>query len=308
METTISKEQKFSKTVHREKKTQTLKKVSSQTILYIILTVFAVISVFPFIFMIFSSLMSETQYNEFENFSDMIPRPIVWENYYHAFTKKQAGGMTFSKALLNTLIVAGSSTFLSMILLIVTAFAFARLEFKGKNIIFSILLATMMIPGELFTITNYVTVTKLGLQNTLQALIWPFMVSVYYIYLLRNNFKQIPEELYKAAKVDGVSDNKYLWRVMVPLASPTLISIFILKIISVWNSYIWPQLINKNRQFQLLSNWMASSGQPSTGDITDIIIPIKMAAAVIITLPLLILFIFFRKYIMRGVSRSGIKG
>lgn len=292
------------------KKTKTISKVahiSSQTILYIILTIAAVMSIFPFIFMILASLMSESQYNSFREIQDMIPETLVWSNYSNAFLR-DSQGLNFTNALINTILVALSSTVLGMLVTIFTAFAFARLEFKGKSLIFTLLLATMMIPGELFTITNYVTITSMNLRNSLTALVLPFMISVYYIYLLRNNFKQIPDELYKAAKIDGVSDFKYLWKVMVPIASPTLISIFLLKIIGIWNSYIWPQLVNKNGLYQLLSNWMASSGQPADGSSTMPIIPIKMAAAVIITIPLLIMFLCFRKYIMRGVSKSGIKG
>ena len=283
----------YQTTVKKTKRKTTALHITSQTILYIILTIAAVISIFPFIFMLMSSLMTDSQYRNFMDFGDIIPSPFVWSNYADAFLRESSNGANFSRALINTILVAVTSTVLGMIVTILTAFAFAKLEFKGKNLIFTLLLATMMIPGELFTITNFVTIVNLELRDTLTALIIPFMISVYYIYLLRNNFKQIPDELYKAAKVDGVSDLKYLFKVMVPIASPTLISIFLLKIIGVWNSYIWPQL---------------ESGYPASGDSSLVVIPIRMAAAVITTIPLLVLFLCFRKYIMRGVSRSGIKG
>ncbi len=298
----------YQTTVKKTKRKTTALHITSQTILYIILTIAAVISIFPFIFMLMSSLMTDSQYRNFMDFGDIIPSPFVWSNYADAFLRESSNGANFSRALINTILVAVTSTVLGMIVTILTAFAFAKLEFKGKNLIFTLLLATMMIPGELFTITNFVTIVNLELRDTLTALIIPFMISVYYIYLLRNNFKQIPDELYKAAKVDGVSDLKYLFKVMVPIASPTLISIFLLKIIGVWNSYIWPQLVNRTGSYQLISNWMSQSGYPASGDSSLVVIPIRMAAAVITTIPLLVLFLCFRKYIMRGVSRSGIKG
>lgn len=299
--------QTFEQQVKQTKKKSLAIHITAQTVLYIILTIAAVASIFPFIFMLFSSLMTDSQYRSFKEITDILPSPVVWSNYSDAFLRDSQGS-NFTTALINTLLVAISSTILGMIVTIFTAYAFARLEFKGKSLIFTLLLATMMIPGELFTITNFVTITDLQLRNTLLALVLPFMISVYYIYLLRNNFKQVPDELYKAAKIDGVSDFKYLWKVMVPIASPTLISIFLLKIIGIWNSYIWPQLVNKDRKFQLLSNWMSQSGYPASGDTSQVVIPIRMAASMIITIPLLILFLCFRKYIMRGVSKSGIKG
>lgn len=298
----------FSKNVNKEKKTAKFRFAASQTLLYVVLTIAAILSIFPFIFMIFSSFMTDEQYRNFTEITDLIPQPWVFTNYVDAFQHKINNTVSIGMALGNTLIVALCSTLLGMVVLILASFAFARLEFKGKGAIFSLLLMTMMIPGELFTITNYTTIFSMNLQGTLTALIIPFMVSVYYIYLLRNNFKQIPEELYKAAKVDGVGDFKYLCKVMIPLAAPTLISIFILKIIAVWNSYIWPNLVNSASSALLLSNWMATSGRPASGDSSLTIIPIKMAAAMILTIPLLIVFICFRKYIMRGVSKSGIKG
>lgn len=308
--TTLTKtnESNFSSNVKREKKKSKINFIASQTFLYVVLTIAAILSIFPFLFMIFSSFMTDFQYRNFTQVTDLIPQPWVFHNYVDAFNNTMDQGTTFGIVLINTILTALVSTCLGMIVLILASFAFARLEFKGKGAVFSLLLMTMMIPGELFTITNYTTIFQMNLQGTLTALIVPFMVSVYYIYLLRNNFKQIPDELYKAAKVDGVSDFKYLIKVMVPLAAPTLVSIFILKIIAVWNSYIWPNLVNAGTNSLLISNWMATSGRPASGDSSLVVIPIKMAAAVIVTIPLLIVFLCFRKYIMRGISKSGIKG
>ncbi len=302
-------EQEFGQEIQKYNKKKKVAFVANQTFLYVVLTIFAISALFPFIFMICASLMTNDQYRNFRDLSDMIPRyPFQWVNYQHALLAGGSSGPKFGRALLNTVLVAFGSTFLSMIVIILSAYAFAKLKFKGKEVIFTLLLMTMMIPGELFTITNYLTINKLKMADTLSALVLPFMVSIYYIYLLRNNFKQIPDELYKAAKIDGLSDMKYLFKVMIPLSAPTITSITILKIIGIWNSYIWPQLINKNVNFQLLSNWMAAAGTPAFGDVNEVQIPIKMAASFIITIPLLITFIVFRKYIMRGVSKSGIKG
>ena len=191
------------------------------------------------------------------------------------------------------------------LLTVLSAFAFARLEFKGRDLMFAALLATMMIPGELFTITNYMTVTQLGWLNTFRVLIIPFLVSVFYIYLLRQNFLQIPNELYLAAKVDGTSDFKYLWKVMVPLSLPTLISITILKMMGAWNSYIWPRLVANDEAHRLITNGLRNAFTDTTGDVNY---PVQMAAVALVSLPLFLVFVFLRKYIMSGVSRSGIKG
>ena len=203
------------------------------------------------------------------------------------------------------MIVGVISTLLSLVITVLSAFAFARLEFKGRETLFAMLLATMMIPGELFTITNYATVTSLGWMNTYKVLIIPFLVSVFYIYLLRQNFMQIPNELYLAAKVDGTSDLKYLWKVMIPLSLPTLISITILKMMGAWNSYIWPRLVANDEAHRLITNGLRNAFTDTTGDVNY---PVQMAAVAIVSAPLFLVFIFLRKYIMAGVSRSGIKG
>jgi multiple sugar transport system permease protein len=228
------------------------------------------------------------------------PHEIHWQNYTNAFRKANMG-----RLFMNTVYVGVMSTLLSLIITILAAFAFARLEFKGKNTLFALLLATMMIPGELFTITNYITVNRLGWMNSFTALIVPFLVSVFYIYLLKQNFEQIPNELYLAAKVDGTSDLKYLIRVMVPLALPTIISITILKMMGAWNSYMWPRLVANDNAHRLITNGLRTAFTDASGN-TDI--PVQMAAVAVVSLPLFLVFVFLRKYIMKGVSRSGIKG
>ena len=209
------------------------------------------------------------------------------------------------KLVVNTMIVGVVYTLLSLVITVLSAFAFARLEFKGKEALFSALLATMMIPGELFTITNYITVNQLGWMHTFTALIVPFLVSVFYIYLLKQNFMQIPNELYLAAKVDGTSDLKYLWKVMIPLAKPTLISITILKMMGAWNTYIWPKLVANDDAHRLITNGLRNAFTDTTGQANY---PVQMAAVAIVSAPLFMVFLFLRKYIMSGVSRSGIKG
>ena len=265
---------------------------------YAFLLVMALVVLFPFYWMIISSLKTLDEYRL--SVPTFWPKMIMWGNYADAFTTANLGRLFY-----NTMIVGVISTLLSLVITVLSAFAFARLEFKGRDTLFTLLLATMMIPGELFTITNYATVTQLGWMNTFKVLIIPFLVSVFYIFLLRQNFLQIPNELYLAAKVDGTSDLKYLWKVMVPLALPTLISITILKMMGAWNSYIWPRLVANDEAHRLITNGLRNAFTETTGDVNY---PVQMAAVAIVSAPLFLVFVFLRKYIMAGVSRSGIKG
>ena len=265
---------------------------------YAFLIFMALVVLFPFYWMINSSLKSLEEYRQ--SVPTFWPQKVLWSNYAEAFTAASLGRLFF-----NTAYVGIVSTILSLVITILSAFAFARLEFRGKNLLFSALLATMMIPGELFTITNYSTVTNLGWMNTYTVLIVPFLVSVFYIYLLRQNFLQIPNELYLAAKVDGTSDFKYLCKVMMPLSLPTLISITILKMMGAWTSYIWPRLVANDDAHRLITNGLRNAFTDTTGDVNY---PVQMAAVALVSAPLFLVFIFLRKYIMKGVSRSGIKG
>ena len=277
---------------------QRIVKIVVMVAVYAFLLVMALIVLFPFYWMIASSLKSLAEYRL--SVPTFIPKSWVFRNYIDAFTTASLG-----RLFANTLYVGVVSTILSLIITVLSAFAFARLEFKGKNTMFAALLATMMIPGELFTITNYATVTQLGWMNTFTVLIVPFLVSVFYIYLLRQNFMQIPNELYLAAKVDGTSDIKYLWKVMVPLSLPTLISITILKMMGAWNSYIWPRLVANDDAHAMITNGLRNAFTDTTGQVDY---PVQMAAVAIVSAPLFLVFIFLRKYILAGVSRSGIKG
>ena len=277
---------------------QKIGKVIVLVLIYAFLIFMAIAVLFPFYWMLNSSLKSLDEYRM--SVPTFWPKQVLFSNYSTAFTPANLG-----RLFLNTLYVGLVSTILSLVITVLSAFAFARLEFKGKNILFAGLLATMMIPGELFTITNYITVSNLGWKNTYTVLIVPFLVSVFYIYLLRQNFLQIPNELYLAAKVDGTSDIKYLWKVMIPLSLPTLISITILKMMGAWNSYIWPRLVANDEAHQLITNGLRNAFTETTGDVNY---PVQMAAVAIVSLPLFLVFIFLRKYIMKGVSRSGIKG
>ena len=292
---------------HNIMKEQNMQQVSAQQrvvkffvklFLYAFLIAMAIIVLFPFYWMIISSLKTLEEYRL--SVPTFWPQRIMWSNYADAFTTANLG-----KLFVNTMIVGVVSTLLSLVITVLSAFAFARLEFKGRETMFALLLATMMIPGELFTITNYATVTQIGWMNTYKVLIIPFLVSVFYIYLLRQNFMQIPNELYLAAKVDGTSDLKYLWKVMVPLSLPTLISITILKMMGAWNSYIWPRLVANDEAHRLITNGLRNAFTDTTGDVNY---PVQMAAVAIVSAPLFLVFIFLRKYIMAGVSRSGIKG
>lgn len=281
-----------------ERARQTVATALTHVFYYAFLFLMALIVLFPFYWMINSSLKSLMEYRL--SVPTFWPQSMLWSNYAEAFNTANLG-----RLFLNTAIVGIVSTILSLVITVLSAFAFARLEFKGRDLMFAALLATMMIPGELFTITNYSTVTTLGWMNTYTVLIVPFLVSVFYIYLLRQNFLQIPNELYLAAKVDGTSDFKYLWKVMIPLALPTLISITILKMMSAWNAYIWPRLVANDEAHRLITNGLRNAFTETSGDVNY---PVQMAAVALVSAPLFLVFIFLRKYIMRGVSRSGIKG
>ena len=283
---------------------QKIMKIISQTAIYLFLGIMAIIVIFPFYWMIISSLKSLAEYRL--SVPTLFPKEIIWSNYLEAFQKAE-----LLKLFKNTIIVGLISTVLSLVITVITAFAFARLEFKGKNALFAALLGTMMIPGELFTITNFTTITSFGWYKNpnwfegYAVLIVPFLVSVFYIYLLRQNFMQIPNELYLAAKVDGTSDFKYLLKVMIPLSLPTLISITILKMMGAWNSYVWPRLV-AHKDYYLITNGIRSAfTDAGTGEAN---FPVQMAAVTVVSIPLFLVFIFLRKYIMKGVSRSGIKG
>ena len=286
------------KDIRRVPAGQTVVKVLVKAGTYAFLLIMALIVLFPFYWMIISSLKTLAEYRQ--AVPTFWPKQMMFSNYSEAFTAANLGNL-----FLHTLYVGLVFTLLSLVITVLSAFAFARLEFKGKETLFGALLATMMIPGELFTITNYLTVNQLGWMHTFTALIVPFLVSVFYIYLLRQNFMQIPNELYLAAKVDGTSDLKYLCKVMIPLALPTLISITILKMMGAWNSYIWPKLVANDDAHQLITNGLRNAFTDTSGQANY---PVQMAAVAIVSAPLFLVFLFLRKYIMSGVSRSGIKG
>jgi multiple sugar transport system permease protein len=276
-----------------------IKRLSSNIIRYFLLSLWGMLVLFPFYWMILTSVKSYSSYN-----SEYIPKfytlnPTV-QNYIQAFT-----AVPLAKYFLNTLIFTVITTALMMIVVILSAFAFARLDFKGKDIVFSLFLSLMMIPNELVIITNYVTITNLDMRNSFMGLILPSVTSVFYIYLLKENFEQIPEELYKAAKVDGTSDFRYLFRVMIPISRPTLVTITILKVIECWNSYVWPRLITDDQNYFLVSNGIQEIRENGFGREN---VPAMMAAVVVISVPLVVLFLIFRHKIMEGVARGGTKG
>lgn len=288
--------------IEQEEKRKKMSNIVQKVIIYSFLAIMSLIILFPFYWMVNTAF--KTVDEVYKPVQTLIPDSLVWEN----FSTAMATG-SFAAQLSNTVIVAVLGTIGTVIITILSAFAFARLEFKGKNVVFGLLLATMMIPGEMLIITNFITVASaLNLQDTLAALIIPFMVSVFYIFLLRQNFKQIPNELYYAAKVDGTSDLKYLRRVMIPLAKSTIITIAILNLMGAWNSYVWPNLVNTVPEKKLISNWLRTAFSGQLGDETRVSYNLQMAASLIITTPLLLVYVFLKKYIMQSVSRSGIKG
>ena len=279
---------------------QRVVKIAVKILVYAFLITMGIIILFPFYWMIIPSLKNVDEYRR--AIPTLIPEYFDFHNYVEVFTSED---LLLGRLFANTLYVGVVSTALSLVITVLSAFAFARLEFKGKDALFALLLATMMIPGELFTITNYQTVNNFGWMKTYTVLIVPFLVSIFYIYLLKQNFMQVPNELYLAAKVDGTSDIKYLWKVMIPLALPTIISITILKMMGSWNSYMWPRLVANDDAHRLITNGLRTAFTDASG-VTDI--PVQMAAVAVVSTPLFLVFIFLRKYIMKGVSRSGIKG
>ena len=293
----VMQEKDLEKVTSRDKVMKIVVKVGT----YLFLGIMALIVIFPFYWMLVSSVADAETYSTSD--PTLYPQDFIIHNYVEAFNAGNIG-----RLFANTVYVGVVSTILSLIITVLSAFAFARLEFKGKNALFGFLLATMMIPGELFTITNYQTVAKFDWLNTFTVLIIPFLVSVFYIYLLRQNFMQIPNELYLAAKVDGTTDLKYLWKVMIPLALPTLISITILKMMGSWNTYMWPKLVANDEAHRLITNGIRQMQFSVNGDQSRPNIPVQMAAVTIVSTPLFLVFVFLRKYIMKGVARSGIKG
>lgn len=295
------------KTVDAIKRTENVTRVIMTILTYAFILFLALIVVFPFYWMIITSLKQNTEIQD--SVQTFFPTIVMWSNYVHVFQV-----FDFTNYMFNTIVVAIFSTLGTLLTTVLAAFAFARLKFAGRDAVFAIFLMTMMIPGEMMVISNYITVASFGWLGKDQtrldaylAMIVPFWTSVFYIYLLRQNFKQIPNELYLAAKVDGKSDWAFLWKVMVPLAAPTLISITILKFMGTWNSYVWPNLVTNNSDYRLISNGLRSSSFVDIdAGITEY--GYQMAATVAVTVPLFLLFIFFRKYIMKGVGRAGIKG
>ncbi len=266
---------------------------------YLGLSVWAVVVLFPFYWMVLTSLKSYGAYNS-EHIPAFFTLSPTLENYVQAFTAVPLGGY-----LLNTLIFSVITTAIMVVVSTLAAYAFARLEFRGKNLLFGLFLSMMMIPSELVVITNFVTITNLDLRNSFPGLILPSITSVFYIYLLKENFEQVPEELYKAARVDGTSDLKYLWKVMIPICRPTIVTVTILKLIECWNSYVWPRLVTDDQAYFLVSNGIQQIREEGFGREN---IPAMMAAVVVISVPLILLFLAFRGKIMEGASRGGLKG
>ena len=280
-------------------KSARLRSRSLSTATYAFLTIWAVVVLFPFYWMLLTSVKSYSAYN-----SEYIPKfftltPTL-QNYVDAFTT-----VPLADYFLNTVIFTVATTAIMLVVTVLAAFAFARLDFRGKDLAFTLFLALMMIPNELVIITNFVTITDLDMRNTFMGLILPSVTSVFYIYLLRENFAQIPDELYYAAKVDGTSDLKYLTKVMIPICRPTIITITILKVIECWNSYVWPRLITDEEAYFLVSNGIQEIRENGFGREN---IPAMMAAVVVISVPLIIIFLIFHKKIMEGVARGGTKG
>ena len=266
---------------------------------YTLLTLWAFIVLFPFYWMVLTSIKSYSAYNA-EYVPQLFTLSPTLQNYKDAFT-----AVPLARYFMNTVIFTGVTTALMLVVIVLAAFAFSRLDFAGRGLLFTACLSLMMIPNELVIITNFVTITNWGLRNTFTGLILPSVTSVFYIYLLKENFDQIPDDLYKAAKVDGCSDFKYLTNVMIPICRPTIVTVVLLKVIECWNSYVWPRLITDNQLYFLVSNGIQEIRENGFGREN---VPAMMAAVVVISVPLIVMFLIFRKKIMEGVSRGGTKG
>ena len=275
------------------------KQTAVKAMTYTLLAIWAVVVLFPFYWMLLTSVKSYSAYNS-EYIPQLFTLSPTLQNYFDVFTT-----VPLADYLLNTLIFTVATTAIMLVVTVFAAFAFARLDFRGKDLAFTLFLSLMMIPNELVIITNYVTITNLDMRNGFLGLILPSVTSVFYIYLLKENFAQIPDELYYAAKVDGTSDLKYLFKVLLPICRPTIITITILKVIECWNSYVWPRLITDEQAYFLVSNGIQEIRENGLGREN---IPAMMAAVVVISIPLIILFLIFHKKIMEGVSRGGTKG
>ena len=283
----------------RQKRREKILSGCTTAVVYLVLTIWALIVLFPFYWMLLSSVKSYSAYN-----SEAVPKFFTltptFQNYIDAFT-----AVPLARYFGNTFLFTVATTAIMLVVIVLAAFAFARLEFAGKRLTFAFFLSLMMIPNELVIITNFVTITNLGLRNTFTGLVLPSVTSIFYIYLLKENFEQIPEELYRAAKVDGTSDLKYLLKVMLPISKPTVITIVILKVIECWNSYVWPRLITDDHEYYLVSNGIQEIRENGFGREN---VPAMMAAVVVVSIPLILLFLVFHKKIMEGVSRGGTKG
>jgi multiple sugar transport system permease protein len=265
-------------------------------ILYVILGIGAVFMIFPFFWMITGGFKTAQEIAAFP--------PLLFPTHFNLDNFKFAlETAPFAKYFVNSVVVTVSSVSLSTLTTILAAFAFSRLEFKGRDALFTLLLALMMVPFEMIVITNYRTIINMGLLNTRLALIIPFTSSIFYTYILRNFFVSIPESLYRSAKIDGCSNWQYLWKVMVPMARPSLVTIILLNSIAAWNSFFWPMLVTNTTAARTLPfglyAFMTESGARNE---------YMMAAATIVVLPMMILFLFARKYIVTGVSKGGLKG
>ena len=276
-----------------------IRELSRKALTYFFLTVWAIAVLFPFYWMVLTSVKSYGSYNA-EWIPQLFTLSPTLQNYADAFTAVPLGGY-----FINTIVFTVVTTGIMLIVTVLAAFAFARLNFRGKDLVFTLFLSLMMIPNELVVITNFVTITNLDLRNTFTGLILPSITSVFYIYLLKENFAQIPDELYYAAKVDGTSDLRYLLKVMIPICRPTIITITILKVIECWNSYVWPRLITDDQAYYLVSGGIQEIRENGFGRDN---IPGMMAAVVVISVPLIVLFLIFRKKIMAGVAQGGTKG
>lgn len=263
----------------------------------LILVIFlAIITVFPFIYMVLAGLMT---YQEATSIPPtMIPEVFQFSNYLKVFEQAP-----FIRYFFNTVFVAGVTTITTLVTAVLAAFALVKLEFKHKNLVLFVLVSLLMVPYESIVFTNYHTIAKMGLLNTYAALIIPSMTSIFYIYYLVGYLKSIPISYYRAAKIDGASDLEFIYKIMIPLSKPALVTVGILSFISSWNSFLWPLLVTNEKKYRLLNNGLAAFTTESGSDVH-----LQMAAATLTIIPVILIYLVFRKEIIRGVAKNGIKG
>lgn len=268
----------------------------SKIIAYVLLAIGAATMLIPFFWMVSTSLKTPAEAVSMPPV--WIPQVLQFENYVRAFEVAP-----FGRYFMNSLLITSLSTIGELFTSILAAFAFAKMNFYGKNVLFTLLVATMMVPSELLMIPNYLTLARFDMINTYAAMIVPYLASVFSVFMLKQNFESVPKELYYAAKVDGTSDFMFLWTILVPLSKSAVVAVTILKVIGSWNAFMWPLIVTNDRMLRPLPVGLQAF-TTEAGTYYELL----MAASTIVVAPMIIVYLFLQRYIIMGVSKSGLKG